>query len=269
VRVSPSSDRTVVLTLDGDSAIVEGRRGRRRRREHHTCEYSSDPAVVLRHVLRSSPMLRTGKRCDLRLIWDPARLLVRMSPAEQVDLSALDPDGMALSVALDAQADRAIDVVVRRRDVDGIAAALDSARIDGRARLDVGVLARTRRLIASEAGDIDGRCGMVIDVATTTVCVLRLVGTTVLDVRCSARLESARQAAAMIVALATTTPAGVEGWCDNADAAAHPPWFWIDAPESDHAIIRDACRSVLTAGARADLAIARRVKSDSEQGARA
>ncbi len=269
MRVSPSSDRTVVLTLDGDSAIVEGRRGRGRLREHHTCENSSEPAVVLRHVLRRSPMLRTGKRCDLRLIWDPARLLVRMSHAEQVDLSVLDPAGMAVSVALDAEAGRAIDVVVRRRDVDDIAAALESARIDGRARLDIGVLARTRRLIASEADVIHGRCGMVIDVSTTTVCVLRFVGTTVLDVRCAARIESARQASAMILGLATTAPAGVEGWCDGADVDAHLPWFWVDAPESDRAVIRDACRSVLTSGARADLAIARRVKPDSEQGGRA
>jgi hypothetical protein len=269
VRFSPSSDRSVVLTLDGDRAIVEGWRGRGRFREYHTCENSSEPAVVLRHVLRTSPMLRTGKRCDLRLIWDPARLLVRMSNAEQVDLSALDPDGVTVSVALDAQADRTIDAVVRRRDVDDIAAALESARTDGRARLDIGMLARTRRLIASEKDVIDGRCGMVIDVATTTVCVLRLVGTTVLDVRCAARIESARQASAMILALAAATPAGVEGWCAGTDAGAHPPWFWVDAPESDRAVIRDACRSVLTSGVRADLAIARRVTSDSEQGGRA
>ncbi len=268
MRISSSSDRTVVLTLDGDSAIVEGRRGRRRLREHHTCDHSSDSAVVLQHVLRSSPMLRIGRRCDLRLIWDPVRLLVRMSHVEQAHLSALDPDCMAVSVELDVQAGRTLDVVVRRRDVDDIALALDSARIDGRARLDVGVLARTRRLIASEADVIEGRCGMVIDVATTTVCVLRLLGTTVLDVRCAARLESARQAAAMILALATTTPAGVEGWCAGADEGAHPPWFWIHAPESDRAVIRDACRFVLTSGMRADLAIARRVKSDSEQGGR-
>jgi hypothetical protein len=214
-------------------------------------------------------MLRTGKRCDLRIIWDPARLLVRMSHAEQLDLSALDPDGMAVSVALDVQAGRAIDVVVRRRDVDDIAAALDSARIEGRARLDIGVLARTRRLLASEADVIHGRCGMVIDIATSTVCVLRLVGTTVLDVRCAARLGSARQAAAMIVALATTAPAGVEGWCDGADAVAHLPWFWVDAPESDHAVFRDACRSVIPSGARADFAIARQVGTATSEGGRA
>jgi hypothetical protein len=213
-------------------------------------------------------MLRIGKRCDLRLIWDPARLLVRMSHAEQVDLSALDPDGMAVSVALDVQAGRAIDVVVRRRDVDEIAAALDSARIDGRARLDIGVLARTRRLLASEADVVHGRCGMVIDVSTTTVCVLRLVGTTVLDVQCAARLESARQAAAMIVALATTVPAGEAGWCDGADAVAQLSWFWVDAPESDRAVIRDACRSVLTSGARSEFAIARRVVTDAARGGR-
>jgi len=191
-----------------------------------------------------------------------------MSLAEQVDLSALDPDGMAVSVALDAQARRRIDVLVRRRDVDDIAAALASARIDGRARLDIGVLARTRRLLATEADVIDGRCGMVIDIATTTVCVLRLVGTTVLDVQCAARIESARQAAAMIVALATTVPVGVAGWCDGADAVAQLPWFWVDAPESDRAVIRDACRSVLTSGARAEFAIARRVETDAARGGR-
>ncbi len=249
--------RTVVLTLDGDHALVEGRRRRRRVREPYTVEHARDTGLLLRQVLETSSLLRPGGRCDLRLVWDPARLLLRMSHTGAVDLGGLDPDCIAVRVVLDDPSGRALDVAVPRRDVEDIVAALDGARLEGRARLDIGVLVRTRRIVSAIAADVEGRCGMVVDVTSSAVSVLRLRGSTVVDVRCATRSRLRDQIASMVTALATTSPTGVGGWCEAEDASARRPWFWIDAPDEDVAIVRRACQRLLPAATSADLAIAR------------
>lgn len=257
MSVRSTSRRRVVLTLSADSVVVEGHRRGRRVRERFDLEHAGDAAVRLRQVLRTSRMLQAGGRCDLRIVWDPARLLVRMSTVQQGGLSDLDPDSLAVRVALDTGGGSGLDVVVRRQEVDDIAAALGSARIEGRASLDIGLLARTRRAVRSASDAIAGRSGLVIDVTAETVCVLRLRGGSVLDVRCAARTDVGAQVASMIAALTTSSPADSEVVGEDSPGDASRPWFWLDVPAAEVEGLRHACRATLRAGAAADLAIAR------------
>jgi hypothetical protein len=265
MRTARRRTRTIVLTLDGGTATVQEHRGGRAIREQHTLDEGSAPGALVRHVLRASRLLRFGRRCDLRLVWDPERLLLRRAATPQVDaasvrrhrhegLGDIDPDGVTVRVAVDPPSEAAIEAFVRRRDVEGIAGALSSARVEGRASLDIGVLARTRHLIASVGRDLAGRDGIVVDITSSTVSVLSLEGGIVRDVRSAARTDDAHQVSAMLEALAVATPrtAGAPGE-GHRDPSRR--WFWVHVPSDHVESVRQACRGVIPKGMSADIAI--------------
>jgi hypothetical protein len=260
--------RQVWIHLDGRVALVKGRRRGRWVREEFSLEDGLGAGLLLRHVLVSSRLLRAGRRCHLRIDWDPATLLVRMSAdasrssassggGEHTDaLDELDPHAMVVRGDLDARSGRAIEAVVRRHDVDDLAASLGSARFEGRAQLDLGVLARSRRLLERLLVDISGRSGFLIDVSVSTVCVLRIEGGTVRDVRCAARVEPGAQVARMMSSLMTAAPppAGPGRGRVTSDRRR---WFSVHAPLDQLPAIRSACIATLPRSASADLHVMR------------
>jgi hypothetical protein len=256
--------REVGVRLDGQVALVEGRRRGRWVREVHGLEDTVGSSMLLRNALRSSSLLRAGRRCRLRVDWDPTSLLVRMSApghsdeAESDDgkdltpLDDLDPQALVVRAEIGSGTGRALEVVVRKQDVDDLASSLGSARFEGRAHLDVGVIARSRRILDRMKVDIAGRSGFIVDVSFSTVCVLLIQDGVVQDLRCAARVDPGPQAARMMAGLMAADAV------DNRRGRSRPVsdrrrWFSIHAPLDHMPAIRAACRATLPPTTTADL----------------
>jgi hypothetical protein len=256
--------RTVHIRLDATSATVHGRRGRRVVVEHHGDADATSPAHMLRQVLRASDLLRPGRPCDLRIAWEPTQLLLRIErralghndrtdvssapggpeavPALQQELERLDPDATVALVDLRPTTDACLSVMVRTVDVDGIAAALRMSRVEGRARLDVAVLVRTRAVLQRVSTHIEGRRGFVVDVTASNVIVLALDRSTVEAVRAAARRDAPSQVSRMFADLvADLTPLQPR------------PWLSIHAGRDDADDLRAACRAALPGRTAIDL----------------
>lgn len=256
--------RTVRIRLDATSATVEGRRGHRVVVEHHGGADATSPAHVLRQVLRASDLLRPGRRCDLRISWEPTQLLLRIEPlvfarrdrtdiassrggpevtsALQQDLERLDPDATVALVDLRPATDACLAVMVRTVDVDGIAAALCMSRVEGRARLDVAVLVRARAVLQRVSTHVEGRRGFVVDVTASNIIVLALDSGAVAAVRAAVRCDAPTQVSRMLAGLiADLTPLQPR------------PWLSIHSSTDDGDDLRAACRAALPGGAAIDL----------------
>jgi hypothetical protein len=276
-----SCRRQVIIALDGTSAVVTGRRGHRRVQETYGQGLGSSSGLLLRHVLRSSPLLRSGGRCDVRVEWDPVDLLVRMAVDDlsravtpevaQPDLgiAELDPDRLAVRVSLDIEGTRALEAVVARFDVDELAGAFDVARTEGRASLDLGVLARARRTLGRVRDDITGRRGFVVDVTSSMVCVLLVEDVHVRDIRTATKVDAAPQAlrmmTSMIGARRVAEPMG-----PGRGVSVHArTWFCVHAPHDSIDELRVACRTILSPATSADVHVMRPFPATQDREARA
>jgi hypothetical protein len=256
--------RTVHIRLDATSATVQGRRGRRALVEHHAAADATSPALVLRQVLHASDLLRPGRPCDLWIAWEPTQLLLRLESGAlgrhgrtdvpstscgaeddeglQQELERLDPDATVALVDLRPATDACLSVMVPTVDVDGIAAALRMSRVEGRARLDVAVLVRTRAVLQRVATHVEGRRGFVVDVTASNVVLLALHCGAVEAVRAAARCDAPSQVSRMLAGLvADLTPLQPR------------PWLSIHADRDDADDLRAACRAALPGGTAIDL----------------
>jgi leader peptidase (prepilin peptidase) / N-methyltransferase len=261
--------RVVDVHLGATSATVVGRRGRRRVVEQHRIGIGGDgegegegegegaaessAGLLLRSALRASRLLRPGSPCDLRIVWDPQRLLLRLERPQGVSSSAagaevgqvlekLAPGSIVAFVPLPPGQDVHLSVMVPSAEVDRIAVALRSSRVVGHARLDVGVLSRARAVLERVAADVEGRPGFIVDVSPSNVVLLGLQGTEVTALRSSPRSRPAAQVGRMLTELVI-------------DAARTPsrPWLCIHSADEELADVRAACRAALPPGVVVDL----------------
>lgn len=74
--------RKVRLRVDGDSVQVHGERFRRARTERWDVEDGQDRFEVLERVIRSSPLLRAGRSCEVGVEIESPRILYRTVQGE-------------------------------------------------------------------------------------------------------------------------------------------------------------------------------------------
>jgi hypothetical protein len=244
--------RSVRIGIDADGVTVIGRRGRHTTEEVHPAVGADRVDAVLRTALRSSVALRAGAPCDLTIVWDPARILLRVEPhpvradstiaSLQDRLTTIDPEATVAIVDLPPGDESVLCVMVPTVDVERLATALHVSRVEGRATLDLGVLVRARGVLARVSPHVEGRRGAIVDVSASIVVVMAFDGTVLRSVQVAPRADVRGQVVRMLAAALERPVAGVGR-----------AWLSIHADPRESVDLRRACAAALPPDAAIDL----------------
>jgi hypothetical protein len=266
VGMSRTSRAPVRVELDATRAVVLGRRGRRLVRETHEGAPPGGAAVALRKALKRSALLRPGAARDIRILWEPVHLSLRMErpehrdegqsvPIAAVDAEDLGPDHIVSRLRL-WPGSPGLVAMVRRCDVEELAAALASSRFEGTARLEVGVVERLCRVLEHVGTDGADRSGFVVDVTSSHIFVFRILCTGPVDVRSAPAQEPSVQVGVMLRSLLAVAIRDPLETGASATSSGSRPWFSVHASPPHLPHVRAACAATLPPGSTADLLLA-------------
>jgi hypothetical protein len=272
--------RTIRLSIDGRHSAVTGRRHGRRLVETFA---STDPGPTegLRLTLRSARLLRPGGVRHLSVeLESPYVLYQFLSSTPGADRASLRESAMRrLALASedvyfdvartgpDAAGEyRAVSVSVAREAIDPLRTLLERRRFDGDVTLDLGPLARLRRLLQAIEPAVHGRPGIVIDVSRAAVSVFQLDGSGLQTARCMPRGQDVETLVAVLFGEAL----------DDLPERSHPrvrhpsaprAWLHLGGTDVDVVALRRACAAVLTAGSSIALVVPIEHRRTADRGA--
>jgi len=147
----------------------------------------------------------------------------------------------------------AVVVSVARDVIDPIGAALERRRFDGGVSLELGPLARLRRLLIRLESDVRDRPGIVIDVVRTAVSVFELEGGCLRAARCMPRDDKVDEL------VGTLFHEAIESLPQRSHPSVRHPsapdaWLHFSGEAFDEAGLARACAASLTVGSRISLA---------------
>ncbi len=201
-----AQQRRVTIRIDSDCVEVRGSRFGRAAHELRPVEEGGDAYAVLEDVLRTSPLLRAGRSCEVGVLLESPRTLYR---TELGDGASPAQDGGFVVVLPEVVRD-VIDPILARRRVHGggwfaAAPAIRAVEMMG------------RRAAAGELGR-----GIIVDRSSAAVTVLLVDGATIRWARGAPADDPATVAAVLLrrVGEAIDGRFGVHWW--HLEDVAHP-----------------------------------------------
>jgi hypothetical protein len=143
--------------------------------------------------------------------------------------------------------------MIRSTDVDEVVASLERSRLEGIVRLDIGVIARARSVLARVGSAAAGRVGFVVDVTASTVTIFVIADGRLVDVRSAAAVDPASQVRDMVTTLGALEEVQARVPAALRRSSEHRPWFSIHVPAPAVESVRAACGSVLPRAMTADV----------------
>jgi hypothetical protein len=186
--------RTVELRLDSDVLEVRGGRVGRERIERFDIGAEDDPFATLEAALQSSPLLRPGRRCEVRLRVESSRTIYRTVQGERECRSS---DGEIEVVLPDGLREVLEPILLRRR-------------VHGSATLAAGPAGRALDTLRARARSGGIGRGFIVDRSAAAVTVMLIDGATIRWAR-GAPADDATEAAAALLRRAAEVVNGAYG----------------------------------------------------------
>jgi len=248
------SPLSIDLSLDARGAVVV-RRPPERAAERGTWPgerfRGDDVGDSLAAALRQSPLLRSVRRIDLRILLETADVVLRVHAGSTEVRSSRTADGGLLAPSVlvplrSGTSDAVLEVSLERELLSRLVAALALRRFVGTVRMELGSLVRSRAIIRALGPTAETRPGVILDVTRAAVTVVILDG--------SVSQVGAVPADDLRSALASAATAPLRSLVERERTGDRSGWVVVTADPTLRAGVLSACADLLPAGSRVDLA---------------